>query len=80
MLTVPTDGDTDQFTLVLLVPLTVALSVVDCPPVRKADEGVTVIDTEGVSHIDALAVLVPSAALAAVTVTVCAVVTNAGAV
>jgi hypothetical protein len=78
--TFPTDGDNDQFTPVLLVPLTVALRVVDWPPVSEAVEGVSVIDTEGVNEIEALAFLVPSAALVAVTVTVCAEVTNAGAV
>jgi hypothetical protein len=77
---VPTDGDSDQLTPVLLAPLTVAWMVVDCPPVSEAAEGVTVIDTEGTNDIDALALLVPSAALVAVTVTVCAEVTNAGAV
>lgn len=80
MTTFPTDGDNDQFTPVSLVPLTVASSVVDWPPVREAVVGVSVIDTEGFNDIDALALLVPSAALVAVTVTVCADVTNAGAV
>lgn len=31
MASVPTDGESDQFTLVLLDPVTVAVSVVDCP-------------------------------------------------
>ena len=76
---VPTDGDIDQLTLVLLDPLTVALSVVDCPPVSDAVAGDTVIET-GTKVILALTVLVVSAALAAVTVTVCAEAMVAGAV
>ena len=66
-------------TLVLLDPLTLALNVADCPPVSEAVEGVMVIDTEGVNDTIALALLVLSAALVAVTVTVWAVVTSAGA-
>jgi hypothetical protein len=80
---VPTDGDIDQFTLVLLDPLTVALNVLDCPPVSEAEEGVMLIDTEdtdGVNDTMAVALLVLSAALVALTVTDCDVVTNAGAV
>jgi hypothetical protein len=79
----PTDGDIDQFTLVLLLPLTVAFKVVDWPPIRNALEGVSVTDTAGAEvtkEMVAVAVLVGSAALAAVTVTFCAVVTSAGAV
>ena len=78
---VPTDGDIDQFTLVLPDPLTVALNVLDCPPVSEAEEGVKLIeiDTEGVNDTVAVALLVPSAALVALTVTDCAVVTSAGA-
>jgi hypothetical protein len=80
---VPTDGDIDQLTLVLLDPLTVALNVLDCPPVSEAEEGVMLIDTEdtdGVNDTMAVALLVLSAALVALTVTDCDVVTNAGAV
>ena len=77
---VPTDGDIDQFTLVLADPLTVALNVLDCPPVSEADEGVMLIDTEAFNDTVAVALLVPSAALVALTVTDCGVVTNAGAV
>jgi hypothetical protein len=65
---------------VLLDPLTVALNVVDWPPVSEAVEGVIVIDTDGVNEITALALLVLSAALVALTVTDWAVVTSAGAV
>lgn len=64
----------------LLDPLTVALNVVDWPPVSEAVEGVIVIDTDGVNEITALALLVLSAALVALTVTDWAVVTSAGAV
>jgi hypothetical protein len=48
-----------------------ALNVVDCPPVSEAEEGETVIDT-GTSEMVELALLVASAALVALTVTVCA--------
>ena len=68
-------------TAVLPDPLTVAWIVVDCPPVSEAEVGETVIDTGGgVNETTALALLVLSAALVAVTVTDCAVVTDAGAV
>jgi hypothetical protein len=76
---VPTDGDSDQFTAVLLDPATVALRVVDCPPASEAVAGDTVTDT-GINDIDALALLVGSATLAAFTVTVCAEAIVAGAV
>jgi hypothetical protein len=66
---------------VLLVdPLTVALNVVDCPASSEEVEGVMLIDTEGVNETTALALLVLSAALVALTVTDWAVVTSAGAV
>jgi hypothetical protein len=58
-------------TLVLLDPVTVAFSVVDCPPESDAAEGETVTPT-GVNDIVALALLVVSAALVAFTVTACA--------
>jgi len=69
----------DQFTPVLLDPLTVAVSVLDCPPVSEAVEGDTVIDT-GSSEIAAVALLVASAELVALTVMVCAKAMGAGAV
>ena len=69
----------DQFTVALVVPVSVALMVVDCPPVSDAVVGETVIAT-GVSEMLALAVLVVSAALVAFTVTVCAEAIVAGAV
>jgi hypothetical protein len=67
----------------LLDPVTAGVIVADCPPLSDAEVGDT--DTEttvagGTSDIDALAVLVASAALVAVTVTVCAEVMVAGAV
>jgi hypothetical protein len=70
----------DQFTAVLLDPVTVALSVVDCPLVSEAVVGVRLIETEGVNEIFAVALLVLSAALVAVTVTDCEAVTGDGAV
>jgi hypothetical protein len=66
--------------VLLVEPLTVALNVADCPPLSEAEDGVIVIDTEGVNEITALALLDLSATLAAVTVTDRAVVTSAGAV
>jgi hypothetical protein len=69
----------DQFTAVLLEPVTVALNVVDCPPVSEAVVGDTEIDT-GVSVMAAVSLLVASAALVAFTVTVCAEAITAGAV
>jgi hypothetical protein len=76
---VPTEGEIDQFTPVLLDPLTVAFSVADCPPLSEAVEGETVMAT-GVSVMVALELLVASAALVAFTVTVCAEAMIAGAV
>ena len=67
----------------LLVPLTVAVRVVDCPPVSEAVAGVTIIETGvlgGTNDTIALALLVASAALVAFTVTVCAEAMVAGAV
>jgi hypothetical protein len=55
---VPIDGDIDQFTAELLEPLTVALNVVDCPPVSEALDGVMVSDTDALNETVALALLV----------------------
>jgi len=55
----------------LLEPVTLAVRVEDCPPVSEAVEGDTVTAT-GTKLTLALTFLVGSAALAAVTVTVCA--------
>jgi hypothetical protein len=79
LLKVPTDGDMDQFTAVLLVPLKAALSVADWPPVSDAVAGDTLIEI-GSNEIVALALLVESAALVAFTVMVCADPITAGAV
>jgi len=67
----------------LLDPVTVGVMVADCPLVSEAVVGVTEIDTVAAgatSDIAALAVLVASAALVAVTLTVCAEAMVAGAV
>ena len=81
MVIVPTCGDNDQFTPVFVDPVTVAVSVVDCPPVSEAVEGVTEIDiAEATSAIEAVALLFESAALVAFTETVWAVEMVAGAV
>ena len=77
---VPTDGDIDQVTPVLLEPVTVAFSAMDCPLVSDAVEGVNVTATGVFKEIKELALLLLSAALVAVTVTVWAVETSAGAV
>ena len=79
----PTCGAIAQFTATLLVPLTAAENVADCPAVSEAPEGVTETDTVGAAatnDIAALAVLVASTALVAVTVTVWAEAIVAGAV
>jgi hypothetical protein len=81
--TVPTAGESDQFTPVLLDPVTVGIIVADCPPLKEALVGDTEMETVGAggtNDIDAVAFLVASAALVAVTVTVCAEVMVAGAV
>jgi hypothetical protein len=83
LVTVPNCGDTDQFTSVLLDPLTVGANVADCPADTEALDGVNVIDTVAAgrtSDIVALADLAASAALVALTVTVCAEAMVAGAV
>jgi hypothetical protein len=80
LVTVPTAGMTVQMAPLLLVPLTLALNVANWPEVSEAVAGVTTIETGAVSEIIALALLVLSAELAAVTVTDWAIVTNAGAV
>jgi len=67
---VPSAGDADQVTAVLLVPFTEAVKVADLPAASDAVEGPTVTAT-GCNATVALAVFVESAALVAVTVTVC---------
>jgi hypothetical protein len=79
LLTVPTAGDTVQLTAVSLVPLTLALSVADCPDVSEALDGESVIET-GTNDITALALRLLTAWLVAVTVTLCAEGIRSGAV
>jgi hypothetical protein len=65
---------------VLLDPATVAVIVLDCPPVSEAEVGDTeMVTTEAFRETTALAVLELSATLVAFTVTDCAVVTVDGA-
>ena len=79
----PMAGDTDHVTPELPVPLTVALNWAICPDASEAEDGET--DTEigpaalGCSTTAALAVLVGSAVLVAIRVTVVCVLTDAGA-
>jgi len=79
----PMAGDTDHVTLVLLAPLTVALNWAICPDVSEAEDGDSATDTGpealGCSTMAALAVLVGSAVLVAIRVTVVCVATDAGA-
>src|SRR5450755_5162196 len=67
---VPTRGSSVHVTAVVDVPASEALNWVDWPPVREIEEGVSAIPTVGTSVIVALAVLVASLKLAAVTVTI----------
>ena len=76
---VPTFGFIDQVTAVLLVPVTEALKVADAPAASATEPGPTVTPT-GCNDTVALAVFVESAALVAITVTVCCEATLAGAV
>ena len=69
-----------QFTAVLLVPVTVAVRVTDWAADMEAVVGETEMETGGTSDTTAPAVLVESAALVAVTVTVWAEAMVAGAV
>ena len=75
MLTVPTAGESVQMALVFVAPLTVAPNCLDCPPESEAVAGDTEIVTEveavdGIRDMVALADLVESAALVAVSVSV----------
>jgi len=67
---VPTAGLSDQVTAVLPAPVTEAIKVVDAPAASDTEPGPIVIPT-GRNDTVAIAVLVESAALVAVTVTVC---------
>jgi hypothetical protein len=75
---VPTAGLSDQVTAVLPVPVTEALNVAAAPAPSDAEAG-PIVTATGVSDTVALAVLVESAALVAVTVTVWSFATIAGA-
>ena len=67
---VPTAGLSDQVTAVLPVPVTEALKVADAPAPSDTEAG-PIVTATGVSDTVALAVFVVSAALVAVTVTIC---------
>jgi hypothetical protein len=67
---VPTAGLSDQVTAVLLVPVTEALKVADAAAPSETEAG-PIVTATGVRDTVALAVLLVSAALVAVTVTVC---------
>ena len=76
----PTAGLSDQVTAVLDELATVAVNACVCDGVRVTVPGVNATLTGGASDTLALAVLVESATLVAVTVTVCALEMEAGAV
>ncbi len=75
----PMLGDINQLTPVLSVPLTVAVKWLDPLPLSEIDDGDSVMAT-GASVTVALADLVGSAMLVALTITACCVVNDAGAV
>jgi hypothetical protein len=79
LLNVPKEGDMDQFTPGLLVPLMLTLKVADWPPASETVAGEILTET-GFKETVALSLLVESAALVAVTVTVWAEAIVAGAV
>ena len=76
----PTAGFSDQVTAVFEVPATVAVNACVCDGVRVTLPGVNATLTGGASDTLALADFVESATLVAVTVTVCALGIEAGAV
>ena len=76
----PTAGLSDQVTVVFELFATLAVNAWVCDGVRVTLPGVNATLTGGASDTLALAVLVESATLVAVTVTVCALVIDAGAV
>jgi len=77
---VPTAGLTDQKTVVLEAPVTVALNCSTSDPVSAVMEGVKETVTDGVSATVAVANFVGSAVLVAFTVTLCTLAGDAGAV
>ena len=80
----PTAGDNDQFTAVLLDPLTVALKFAVCPDDSEADDGDSETETVAAglacSDMAALAVWLELVRLVAITVRLVALLTEAGAV
>ena len=76
----PKAGLIDQVTAVLLVPLTVAVNVWFCDGCKETEDGVNETTTGGVRVMVAVADLVGSATLVAVTVTVWELATEVGAV
>jgi hypothetical protein len=76
----PKAGLIDQVTAVLLVPLTVGVNVWFCDGCKETEDGVNETVTGGFRVTAAVADLVGSATLAAVTVTVWEVATETGAV
>jgi hypothetical protein len=76
----PTAGFSDHVTAVFELPVTTALNAWVCDGDKLTLPGATAILSGGTSDTLALAVLVESATLAAVTVTVCAVAIDDGAV
>ena len=77
---VPAAGLIDQVTAVLVVPLTVAVNWAVCALESVIEAGDTLTEIAGTRVITAVASLVGSAALLAVTVTLCCDVMEAGAV
>ena len=77
---VPTGELRDQLTLVLVFPVIVAVKVALCPPVSDVEPVEDKVRTSGVKVIMAVAVLLVSAMLVAVTVTICVLVMGDGAV
>jgi hypothetical protein len=75
----PTEGDIDQVTFGFEVPLSEALNCCDWLGPSVIVAGATATDIAGSSVMIAEALLVASAALVAVTVTVCCVAMDAGA-
>ena len=76
---VPTAGLTDQVTAAFVVPVTVTVNCRVCEAAKLAVDGLTVICTGGTTVTLAVAFLLVSATLVAVTVTVCGLVSVAGA-
>ena len=76
---IPTAGLTDQVTAVLVVPVTVTVNCRVCDAAKFAVDGLTVTCTAGTTVTLAVVFLLVSATLVAVTVTVCGLVSVAGA-